>query len=150
MGAWSVGKEAGRGPEGFTADDGNANPIQAALDNLTKWIPGEAIALYAAAVTAISTGVGKEPSIPLLVAFVIVSFALVVLAAFSTGTVTKKVLIAAALAAVAFTVWALSVPNSGWQKWDVVANNRAEVGIAAAVTALLFGLLAEGIMRRVH
>jgi hypothetical protein len=141
------GKIAGAG--GAVAKDDGSGVLSSAVDRVTKWIPGDAIALYVAAVTAFSASTNAKPSVPLLIVFVVITAALVVLAEFATtGDIPKKSLLAAGLAAGAFVIWSLTVPFSGWQRLEWVHDNQAAVAVIAAVLALLFGFVAEGISKR--
>jgi hypothetical protein len=124
-------------------------PVKEAIDRLTKWIPGDALALYVTAVTAFAASDGARPSPLLLLVFVVLSAAFVIGAAFaSTGEVPRTVLLPAVLAAVAFAIWTLSVPFSGWQRWDFVHDHQATVAIIAAVAGILFGFVADGFTKR--
>jgi len=160
MSTWRVGAEsaaivegAADGlPESFTpgADaPAGADGLNSAVDKLTKWIPGDALALYVAAVTAFAAGDEAKPSPVLLIVFIVLSAAFVVGGAFAvSGDVPRSVFLPAILAAVAFAIWTLSVPFGGWQRLDVVEDNRAGVAIVAAVTGVLFGFFAEGLTKR--
>jgi hypothetical protein len=159
MSAWRLGVESvaeGHEPAGEAgggAVDLSARLTQAStppvggLDSLTKWIPGEVIVLYAAAVTAFGAETHAEPSIALLIVAGVLTPVIVVLFAYSRGTVKRKTWLTALFAAIAFAIWSLSVPFSGWQSWDLVQDNQLAVALVAAVSALLFGLLAEGLIR---
>jgi hypothetical protein len=130
-----------------TTSSGN-EAISGAVNKVTKWIPGEAIALYVAAITAFSSTAGGNSSWALLVLFVILSATLVILGAFAaTGKVATATLVGAALAAVGATIWSLTVPLSGWQRIGWVHDNQAAVAVGAAVVALLFTLVAEGVTK---
>jgi hypothetical protein len=151
-----AGEMGGRGPAKgkaaarAAAKDDGSGVLSSAVDRVTKWIPGDAIALYVAAVTAFSASTDARPSVPLLIGFVVITAALVVLGEFATtGDIPKKSLLAAGLAAAAFVIWSLTVPFSGWQRLDLVHDNQAAVAVIAAVMALLFGFAAEGISKRV-
>jgi CBS domain containing-hemolysin-like protein len=167
VGAWRLGVEAGRSARAASGEDGGgeplaagvkahrdtsnegAKPLEAAVNRMTKWIPGEAVALYVAAVTAFSAAANARPSVVLLIAFVLVTGLIVILGEFATtGSIPKKSLLSAVLAMVAFVIWSLTVPFSGWQRWSSVHDNQAAVAVLAAVVAVLFGLLAEGVKKR--
>jgi len=129
------------------ADEGG--PVTAAIDRLTKWIPGDVLALYVTAVTVFGAKSGAEPSPALLVAFIILAGVVVVGGAFAaSGEVPRSVVLPAVLAAVAFTIWTLSVPFSGWQRWTFVNDNQAAAALVAAVLGLLFGFVADGFAMR--
>ena len=118
-------------------------------DLLTKWIPGDALALYVPAVTVLAGG-GGPPSAPLLVAMIVATPLFTIGSAFAVGRVGRRVWVAALLSGVAFAIWSMSVPLSGWQQWDVVATNSRGFAIGAAVIGILFGYVAEGITLRVN
>jgi hypothetical protein len=129
---------SGKGPE-----------PQTWVDKITKWIPGDALALYVAAVTAFGAKTGAQPSWLLLICGVVLTGVLVPLSAFANkGGISSATVLPAILAAIAFAIWSLTVPFSGWQRWSLVHENQAAVAIVAAVIALLFGLLAEGLTKR--
>jgi hypothetical protein len=139
--------EAAAAQPAATTSSGN-EAISGAVNKVTKWIPGEAIALYVAAITAFSSTAGGNSSWALLVLFVILSAALVILGAFAaTGKVATATLVGAGLAAAGATIWSLTVPLSGWQRIGWVHDNQAAVAVGAAVVALLFTLVAEGVTK---
>jgi hypothetical protein len=143
-----VGGGAGGGG-GASAGGTGGSELQETINKVVKWIPGDALAVYAAAVTAFAAKSGARPSIVLLIVGIVLAAALVPLGAFAAkGSIPGKSLLPAALAAFAFAIWSLSVPFSGWQRWHVVHENQAEVAIVAAVLALLFGLVAEGLSKK--
>ncbi|HEX8082893.1 MAG TPA: hypothetical protein VF529_01300 [Solirubrobacteraceae bacterium] len=153
MSAWRIGAEVATsdtGPQAFGLDEGTAaDDAGAVIDQLTKWIPGDALALYVAAVTAFAAREGAQPSPALLIAFVVLAALFVVGGAFaSSGEIQRTVILRTILAAVAFAIWSLSVPFSGWNRWDLIAENQAEVAIGAAVFGVLFGFGAEGFTKR--
>jgi hypothetical protein len=157
MSSWRIGAEAGGGTAGGPAAFGGpgtdaaaeTSPVATAIDRLTKWIPGDILALYVAAVTAFAAESGSKPSPLLLVVFIALSALFVIGASFATtGEVPRAALLPAVLAALAFTIWTLSVPFSGWQRWGFVSDNQASVAVVAAVLGLLFGYAAEGFTKR--
>jgi hypothetical protein len=127
--------------------DGATAKVQSIIDRLTKWIPGEVITLYVAAVTAITTSKdAPEPSVGLLVLFTVAAGVVTILGAFSvSGTVPPTTFVSAILAVVAFLIWSVTVPFSGWQKIDYVRENPEWVTVIAGLAGLVFYLLAEGI-----
>jgi hypothetical protein len=123
--------------------------LQNAIDRLTKWIPGDVLALYVAGVTALAAAKGARPSVALLLCFAVVALLWVPASAFaSSGSVPKRTWIPAGLAAVAFCLWTLSVPFSGWQRWSFVGDNQAAVAIVAALLGIFFGFFADGVTKR--
>jgi hypothetical protein len=140
------GGGAGGGAGGGTAGDGK---LQTKIDKVTKWIPGDALAIYAAGVTAFAAKQGARPSVILLIIGIVFAAAIVLAAAFaSNGSIPSKTFLPASLAAGAFTIWSLSVPFSGWQRWDAVHDNQAAVAVVAAAAALFFGYVADGFTKR--
>jgi hypothetical protein len=123
--------------------------LQNAIDRLTKWIPGDVLALYVAGVTALAAAQGARPSVALLLCFAVVALLWVPASAVPPhGGVPKRTWIPAGLAAVAFCLWTLSVPFSGWQRWSLVSDNQATVAIAAALLGIFFGFFADGVTKR--
>ena len=163
MSAWQIGSEAASpsystqeevrrqhreaGPRNHQPDTG-WQQFKSVFDRLTKWIPGDTLALYVPGVTYLATD-GGGPSLAFLVVMALVTPLFVVLAAFATGgAVTRRIWISAGLGMVAFAIWSMSVPLSGWQRWHLVASNEAGFAIGAAIAGILFGYFAEGIVRR--
>ena len=126
---------------------GGAEAFQAVCDKLTKWIPGDALAIYLPGVTLL--GASGKPSALFLIVMILLTPLLTLGFAFSIGApLGRRVPISATLAAVAFAIWSLSVPMSGWQSLDVVANNTGAVAVGAAICGILFGYVAEGVVKR--
>lgn len=133
-----------RGPDAETAGE----PLTAVFDKLTKWIPGDALAIYTPGVTIIGA-FDSEPSVLLLVAMLIATPLLTLGFAFSTGApLTQAVWLSAVLACVAFAIWSLSVPMNGWQSISFVADNKGLMAVGAAIIGTVFGYFAEGLTRR--
>lgn len=119
---------------------------EAVFDRLTKWIPGDTLALYVPFVTFLAT-----PSVALLIVMILATPLFVLGAAFATGgKFTKRVWVSAVLGMVAFAIWSVSVPQSGWQRWPVVVANQALFAFGGAILGSLFGYAAEGIVKRLE
>jgi len=161
MSAWRIGTEAGylrpaagaaatfntRAPQPAQPPKKTSAKLQAVFDRLTKWIPGDTLALYAPCITFLATD-DATPSVLLLVVMIVATPLFVIGAAFATGgKFTKQVWVSAGLGAVAFAIWSMSVPLSGWQRWPLVANHEAGFAIGAAIAGIFFGYLAEGILK---
>lgn len=162
MSVWRIGAEAAlettRKPSGRRGGRRRSGPaagttattgkLTAAVDQLTRWIPGDILAIYVAAVTAL-TAPQSQPSMALLLGTIVATFLFVVLAAFATGDPIERATWAAAiLGTIAFAIWALSVPMSGWNRIDFVAENKEPVAVVGAFIGLLFGFFADGVMVR--
>ena len=152
MSVWRIGVTAASRKHamaglGEETEKENQNPIQAVMDKLTKWIPGDVLALYVAAVAALSAG-GLRASLVVLLCATLFTPLVVIAAAFAKDHVTKRVWVAAILATVAFGIWSVSVPLSWWQHLPVVQANQAAFSIGAAALGVLFGYVAEGVLKR--
>jgi hypothetical protein len=157
MSAWRIGVESegseGGGPPSAGAEDGGGGGggpnLKDTFDKLAKWIPGDVISFYVAAVSIFTVANSKEPSVPLLIIAIVAAAVLVITGAFATGDVTRKTLLTALFGAVAFAIWSITVPAGGWQRWDFVADNQEGVTLGAAAIGVVFGQIADGILRRV-
>src|SRR5690242_13069008 len=93
MSAWQIGANPpAPKPGGSGLRDETAGPHQGTqefVDRLTKWIPGDAIAIYVTGVTALAARAHSKPSIVFLVAVAILTPALVLGGAWSKGTPIK-------------------------------------------------------------
>ena len=117
------------------------------VGRVVRWIPGDIIVLFAAAINWISAEPAR-PNMTLLVVFVALTPVVVLLAAFATRGLARFDYVKAVLATLAFAIWSLSVPRSGWHQLDLVAQNPGWVTLASALGGLMFGLFASGIERR--
>ena len=148
MSAYRIGVTAAQPARRLEVADGSAaGPFQAAVDKLTKWIPGDVLAIYGPGVTLIDA-LHAGPSLIFLVIMIVLTPVFVLAVAFKAGPVTRAVYVSAGLATVAFLIWSLSVPLNGWQQLESVAAHRGYVAIGAGIVALLFCYLAEGIKSR--
>jgi hypothetical protein len=157
MSMWRVGREAVRISDPImtpldrsvaytrAASDGTGGPLGDIVDTVTKWIPGEVLALYAAGVTMIG-----HPSWFWLVVGILLAPLVVVLGAFANSgklPTDQKIQVRAYLALVSMLLWSLVVPGSGWWSWSVIGRNPAAVALAGGALGLIFGLVAEGVSR---
>jgi hypothetical protein len=121
------------------------------IDKVTKWIPGDVLAIYTAGVTVLKQSQGSQPSILWLVIMAFVTPILVFLFAFSVNEkINKKLIFKAVLAFFGFAIWSLTIPFSGWQTWDLIYNHPGFITVIAGLAGLLFGLLAEGVLARTN
>jgi hypothetical protein len=120
------------------------NALAKFADRVTKWIPGDALALYLPGVSFF-----EDPNPWWLVTMTVVSGLLVLSAAFATGEkIRKEVYAAAGLGSMAFAIWSLSVPSSGWQAIPVLHEKKFMISLVGALAGALFALVAEGITNR--
>jgi ABC-type proline/glycine betaine transport system permease subunit len=144
--AWRVGSEAG--PDTMLGEE-QPSAIKAWIDKVTKWIPGDILAFFLAAITSLQQDPKSKPSIVLLVVMWVVTPLAVLGGAFASGKpLTNVVWVSALLAAIAFGIWSLTVPFSGWQRLDVVGDNPRMVAIIAGIAGFLFGFLADGVVQQ--
>lgn len=170
MGAWSLGRDVSRfegvAPRAVAAEvapgakvPANVVAVEEAETQLKdfagkvlQWIPGEVIAFYGAITTIIvqneKESIGNLGSILLTAAGVLLSAAFVLLAAFSNtsekGWLTKRVKLRSGLAAIAFVIWSLTIPSSGWNQIDWIAKHPAPTAAIAGLLGLVFSLFATG------
>lgn len=139
MSAFGIGRERPRA-EVRGADPG------AYVSRVVRWIPGEVLALFAAAVTWVGDGGGGKPSVSLLIVFMIACPILVLLGAWSRGSpMTRVDAVNAALSLPAFAIWSLSMPDSGWQRWSLVSEHNVWTAVVAALAGIAFGLFCAGV-----
>jgi hypothetical protein len=122
-------------------------PASEIVGRMVRWIPGDIVVLFAAAINWVSAE-PEKPSMKLLILFIAATPIIVVLAAFASRAVARFDFVKAALAAIAFTIWSLSVPRSGWHELELVAQNPGWVTLVSALGGLAFALFASGIERR--
>jgi hypothetical protein len=128
------------------------------VDTLIAWIPGEVIAFYAALVLLLQpedgdTPVAKVTSGWWLVIAIAAAGLLTFLGGFSkSDDLTSKqwgeLAARVVLAAFAFTIWSLVVPGAWWYSIDEISSNSTLVPLLAGLGGAAFGLLAQGIVRR--
>ena len=142
MSAWSLGRRSGAG-----ALAGGANDLKSFVDRVVQWIPADVIAIYGLGITALkSQDPDPNPSVVWLVAAGVLAFLVTVLGARATrGTVVKRDWVLAGLAVIAFAIWSLAVPDSGWYDVSWVRDNPGWLAIISAVAGLLFGLVADSL-----
>ena len=160
MSAWRIGVEGasrssgwrGAAPEtgspaGQDGDQRQQLPFTKEFDRLKKWIPAETLAVYVPAVALVSAGSGKS-SLPLLILMLAATPIIVIVAAASKGGVGLRAVVSAILALVAFAIWSVSVPLSGWGQLDVVSKNTTMVVIVAVLAGIIFSYAAEASINR--
>jgi hypothetical protein len=176
VGSWTLGRDAALLGENasipitrkdvFEADprtdkekEGQGEPRDTLSDMAGKvlaWIPGEVIVLYGALITLFVQNdpekAGNATTIILTVLGVIAAGGFVYLAAWSSTKtkqwVTKRIRGRAILASIAFLIWSLTVPNSGWNEIGWIADNPAAMAGIAGAFGLVFSFIATGFDNR--
>lgn len=141
MSAWRIGA----GTDGVADAREAGDTLKRYIDKITVWIPGDVLVIYVAGVTVLLTQ-SNEPNVVWLVVMAVVTLVYVPIAAWVarkqiTGAVWRRAL----LAVVAFLIWSLTVPESGWHELEAVAKNPGWVALIATLAGLFFGALAERI-----
>jgi hypothetical protein len=139
MSAWRVGT----GDATVVGLDATQSNFRTFIDKLTKWIPGDVLALYVAGVSLLLSREGGGPSIPLLIVGSVATVGVVLLGAKAANNLSGGTVLRAFLALVAFAIWSATVPGSGWQEVDLVADNPEWVTIGAALAGIFYGIIAE-------
>ncbi|HSV67724.1 MAG TPA: hypothetical protein VLJ59_17710 [Mycobacteriales bacterium] len=151
MSMWRMGREAVRidtpvlTPLDRSVAGGGRGPLGDIVDTVTKWVPGEVLALYGVGVTMIGA-----PNWFWLVVSLLLAPAVVALSAFANSGILPpdpRIGARALLGFGAMLIWTLTVPESGWREWAPVRDNPTVVALAAAAFGLMFGLVAEGVTR---
>jgi len=141
MSAWRIG--AGTDDVAEVRETGDN--LKRSIDKITMWIPGDVLVIYVAGVTALLTQ-SNEPNVVWLVVMAVITLVYVpVAASVARKQITGAVWVRALLAVLAFLIWSLTVPGSGWQELEAVAKNPGWVALIATLAGLFFGLLAERI-----
>lgn len=146
MSVWSLARED---PRTFRAL-ADPDPIRAGIDRVTKWIPGDVLALFVAGVTTIAGFTADPgPRVVWLVASAAAAPLIVILIPYSSGqgkvaALTWRKALAALLA---FGIWSLTIPDTAWHQWSVVASNSVLITLFMALVGIVFGLWAEGFTR---
>jgi hypothetical protein len=141
MSAWRIG--AGTNHVADAREAGNS--LKRYIDKITLWIPGDVLVIYVAGVTALLTQ-SRKPNVVWLVIMAVATLVYVPIAAWvARKQITGAVWGRALLGVVAFLIWSLAVPASGWQELEAVAKNPGWVALIATLVGLFFGVLAERI-----
>lgn len=177
MGAWSLGRDAvlfreqslipltrhaklvevARLPAEETPEEKKArDKLAEYAGKVLPWIPGEVVVLYGALITLFVQNkpedVGDTSSVVLTIGGALFAGGFVLLAAFANTSDaswrSKPLLGRAGLATVAFAIWSLTVPNSGWNTINCIAENPVETAAIAGVVGLIFSFVATGIDNR--
>ena len=142
MSAWAIGRTNGQG----TLAGGQGLTLKSFVDKTIKWIPADVIALYTLGITALKTQhPDPNPSVALLIGALVLAPILVILGAVSARSLNSSDYVLAALSVVAFAIWSLAIPDSGWHRIDWVVANPGYIAVISAVAGLLFGIIADSV-----
>lgn len=166
MGAWSLGRDVARleiepmgagvaetaPPATITSVEEAESKMKDFAGKVLQWIPGELVVFYGALTTIIvqneSDTAADTGMVLLTVAAVLLAPAIVALGTFSNtsepGWFTRRVALRCGLATIAFAIWSLTIPNSGWNHIDWIADNPAPTAAIAGFLGLLFSMFATG------
>jgi hypothetical protein len=141
MGIWALART---GEARFRAF---ANENKTVVDRLTRWIPGDMLALFATVVTAIAAMTSPEmPQWIWLAVCIFATPALVLLIKPADGKPDPQKPKKALLGLIAFVIWSLTIPDSAWHNIAFVTDNAPLVAGLAALGGIFFGLLAENLV----
>jgi hypothetical protein len=142
--AWRIG--GGREAVSTLSSDGGLGAVLTEyVDKVVKWIPGEIVAFYGAAIVIASSGSASDRgSRSLWIGALVATLILVLLAGLKAKKrfrfdIAKRLL----LGGIAFLVWSAAVPRSGWTSWNYFADNARSLAIGAALVGLVFAKAAD-------
>ncbi len=143
MSAWGLGRSSGASET--LAGEGKT---KAFVDRVVQWIPADVIGIYTVGITTLKIeSPDPNPSPLWLVIAAMLGFALVLIGArASRHRIVGRDIAMAVAAVVAFAIWSLAIPESGWYHWHLVADHPGWVALVAAVGGILFGAFAEALL----
>ena len=123
---------------------------QNGLAVLIRWIPGEVVAVYGAAVALLGDPPDSTAAGTTWVGGFVFALVLALLGAkpwtIAGNTQTAAILIASLVfTAIAFVLWSFTIPGSAGYRWDY-AETHTQVSVLAALCGLLLGGLSEPIL----
>jgi hypothetical protein len=140
MSAWGIGRR-----QGGESLDAGPDDAKAFVDRVVQWIPADVVAIYTVGITTLRTQSPDPNPSPLWLGLAaILAFGIVLLSAQRTRKeVVRRDYLLAFMAVIAFAIWSLAIPDSGWYDWHLVADNPGWVALIAALGGLVFGALAD-------
>ena len=120
------------------------------LSVLVRWIPGEVIAVYGAAVALLGDPVGSQAAGITWTGGFFFALLLSLLGAqpwLLGGNKQKVAVLVASLifTAIAFVLWSFTIPGSAGYRWDYAADH-SQISVLAALAGLLLGGVTEPIL----
>lgn len=132
MSAFSIGN---KGPVLLAADEPVLSEI---IGRVVRWIPGDVIVVYGAFLVA------TEPDSPSFTWMLVPWIATPVIVAIGALLAGRGLpVIRMILSVIAFGLWAIDLPNSGWQEIDLIADNRVGAVLIASLVAVIFAQIAD-------
>ena len=134
----------GRQPITPAADDDDG-PIRTFINKSVKWIPGDILALYGAALAIQSQQQDPlEPDVAMVIVFLIATPIVVLLGGLGSDSSALRTGLTMVLSLVAFTIWSASLANNGWRAFEWFPSGWQTI-VYLGLAGLLFGLLADWI-----
>lgn len=143
MTAFAVGRRVGE----LQVQAGD-NPGLTYVGRLLHWIPTDAVGAYTAAVTVLVDDETDKSNPWLVVAGGAVALILLLLGAGSKGSTydwNYKLIPRAAIVVLAFGIWSVTVPDSGWQEVEWVDKHPGWTVAIAALLGLVLAAFADRI-----
>lgn len=141
MSAWRIGTGGG---SAVGTLDGEGGALGKFTDTVVKWIPGEIVAFYLAAITLIS---GPPPVAHPSVSLWLGAFAATALLILFAGLRMKRtrldIVKRIGLGLLAFLVWSAVIPQSGWAAWTWAADNPRAMAVSSALAGIILAPLAD-------
>jgi hypothetical protein len=138
--AWGVGRRSGAGNLA-----GEPGDIKAFVDRVVQWIPADVLAIYTLGITTLKIQKpDPNPTLAWLIIAGVLAPVILLLAAWRTRkTLVKRDWVLAGMSIVAFAIWSLAVPESGWYRIDWITHNPGWVALLAGAAGMLFGAVAD-------
>lgn len=144
MSAWRIGIGGGSAVGTLAGESGGSADLSEFIDKVVKWIPGEIVTFYLAAITFVSDppSVGR-PSILLWLGAAGATAILVLTAGRKAQRTWPDIGKRVALGVVAFFIWSAVIPVSGWDAWSWAAGNPKAMVVGGALAGIVFSALAD-------
>lgn len=137
MGIWMLARRGHPAFQTYAAQNNTA------IDRITKWIPGDILALFAAVVTGVHAIIDPLPNWIWLIFCLVLTPIIVLLVQPTGGQPDPMKGRKAVLAFFAFLIWSFTIPESAWQRIPVIAAWSALVSGIAIGVGIVFGLIAD-------
>ncbi|MGO9509630.1 MAG: hypothetical protein ACLPXZ_20625 [Mycobacterium sp.] len=146
MSAWRIGTGGGTAVGALEEEKGDLGKY---VDAVAKWIPGDIVAFYLAAITLITGNpLTAPPDVSLWLAATAATAVLIFVAARRMKRTWKDTLLRVALGVCAFLVWSAVIPQSGWAAWRWAAEHPRSMTVYAALAGIVFCEVADWLVGR--